>query len=399
MTLLLSPWLWVSVALAAAAPLAFSDASRHLAGVALPSYRRRLLLSIGTGLALGLLGSALLFFTGVTFSRQEALLASSLSVIALLLFGRGGAAVGAWAGACFVWLAHQLPALPAGRSLPNAVIRFLQICDVRALLLLGSIAALCTGCFLVGRRAIWPAQVPGLRGKPVGAHWYAAWLPLPLVALSGGPDLWMAMPMVIGVGGYLTGSHPWRALRRRGYIQFFLGSAMVAVLLLPLPSGALPVLLFLPPLLYAGATRLWKRLEDEEPPFLLPANAGLRIAAVRQGSPAQRLGLRSGDVVLQINGRPVHNREEAMRALSAVPTYAKIVVSHTDSDPTLVQTPVFQRDPPALGLVFLQEEMPIGAWRPVSRWQRPVIFLRRPPYRRRRRPVAFSSEEMAEGSP
>lgn len=46
----------------------------------------------------------------------------------------------------------------------------------------------------------------------------------------------------------------------------------------------------------------------------LPVNAGALIAAVEQGGPAARAGLRSGDIVTKLNGKPI-GPGQSLRAL------------------------------------------------------------------------------------
>jgi serine protease Do len=47
---------------------------------------------------------------------------------------------------------------------------------------------------------------------------------------------------------------------------------------------------------------------------------GVLVADVEAGSPAQQAGISRGDVILQVNRRPVTSLQEASRALNAVPS-------------------------------------------------------------------------------
>jgi serine protease Do len=51
-----------------------------------------------------------------------------------------------------------------------------------------------------------------------------------------------------------------------------------------------------------------------------PDTEGVLVADVEQGSPASRAGIVRGDVILQVNRKPVASPPEASRALGAVPS-------------------------------------------------------------------------------
>jgi serine protease Do/serine protease DegQ len=54
------------------------------------------------------------------------------------------------------------------------------------------------------------------------------------------------------------------------------------------------------------------------------ADEGAVIAEVQNHSPAARAGLRPGDVVVAINGRPVHSAEELRARLGVIPVGAEV---------------------------------------------------------------------------
>ena len=51
-----------------------------------------------------------------------------------------------------------------------------------------------------------------------------------------------------------------------------------------------------------------------------PGTEGVLVQDVEPGSPAQRAGIGRGDIILQVNRRPVATPQEASRALNAVPS-------------------------------------------------------------------------------
>jgi S1-C subfamily serine protease len=54
--------------------------------------------------------------------------------------------------------------------------------------------------------------------------------------------------------------------------------------------------------------------------------AGAYIGRVRAGSTAQRAGLAAGDVIVELNGKPVRGAEDLQEALSALPQEAEVTL-------------------------------------------------------------------------
>ncbi len=75
--------------------------------------------------------------------------------------------------------------------------------------------------------------------------------------------------------------------------------------------------------------------------FAATVDAGALVAHVERGSPADKLGLRRGDVVVQVDGRPVRNSRDLLESLQA-PTTKQIRVLSIQRDGkfvTLVTNP------------------------------------------------------------
>jgi regulator of sigma E protease len=73
-----------------------------------------------------------------------------------------------------------------------------------------------------------------------------------------------------------------------------------------------------------------------------------QIGAVNPGSPAERAGLRPGDVVVSVGGQPVHTREELMQAIQARPGQTFPLTVARDGEPvtvTVAANPEVSRTP------------------------------------------------------
>jgi serine protease Do len=57
-----------------------------------------------------------------------------------------------------------------------------------------------------------------------------------------------------------------------------------------------------------------------------PATAGMAVAEVLPGSPADRIGLKRGDIILEVNGRPVDDIKSWQKVMSGVQDSAVLLV-------------------------------------------------------------------------
>ncbi|MHC4165218.1 MAG: PDZ domain-containing protein [Planctomycetota bacterium] len=59
----------------------------------------------------------------------------------------------------------------------------------------------------------------------------------------------------------------------------------------------------------------------------LPRKSGFFVQEVRKGSPAERLGLRRGDVIVNVNGRAVTESRDFPAALGDKPDWSRVTVT------------------------------------------------------------------------
>ncbi len=84
--------------------------------------------------------------------------------------------------------------------------------------------------------------------------------------------------------------------------------------------------------------------------FGLPSTSGALIARVVPGAPAERAGLRSGDVVVQANGHPVSNADDLRKRIGLTPIGQTLTLSvvrdgRTRNVSVTVEDPVWLRQP------------------------------------------------------
>lgn len=85
-----------------------------------------------------------------------------------------------------------------------------------------------------------------------------------------------------------------------------------------------------------------------------PTNEGLRVIAIRADSPAQRMDLAVGDIILEINDHDMNYKEDYNRVLAYNRSYIKMRIRRTDGEIVITQTPLYDNDFNNLGLLILE---------------------------------------------
>ena len=85
-----------------------------------------------------------------------------------------------------------------------------------------------------------------------------------------------------------------------------------------------------------------------------PSNDGVVIAAVLPGSPAEKMGLRVGDVIKRVNGQYVSSERELYEALQINAAHCKLEVLDEQREIRLTQYVVHNNDHHQIGLLLVQ---------------------------------------------
>lgn len=143
--------------------------------------------------------------------------------------------------------------------------------------------------------------------------------------------------------------------KRLGSILLILGIIVVAVaLILPVTPlvnvGFLSLMLVL-----TGLSLLIVKHRDLRHGHWIDQTVnGVRVIGIEPHTPANRMNLDVGDVILDVNKRPVHNEAEFYRALQAEPTYCRLRVLNLNDRLKLTGTAIFNDDPHELGVILFR---------------------------------------------
>lgn len=110
-------------------------------------------------------------------------------------------------------------------------------------------------------------------------------------------------------------------------------------------------------LLVGGIIVLYRhRLRERKWNFRFgPAEEGLRIVAVKPESPAERMGLEIGDVLLEANQIKLSSVGDLTESLFMNRTYCKLKIKRIDGELVMTETTIYEDDAHDLGLIVLEE--------------------------------------------
>lgn len=238
------------------------------------------------------------------------------------------------------------------------------------------IAAMCAGfqVMLAGEnRTEWfaPRIREGRRGRRIVGYYFNEMTVLPLVLFlpsSDGTQTAFLWPFSGGSGMHFTvvfapllvmaGTRVFKRslkaglayYRRMRAVQCGLCavSAMIAFLV---PQAGLPLMLLL--LVVGGFLAFRCRKFDEKGGFwYVETGDGARVVAVKAGTPAARMRLVPGDVILECNKVHVRNAEELYQALQMNSAYCHLLVRTIDDELKICESALYADAPHEIGIIL-----------------------------------------------
>jgi hypothetical protein len=225
-----------------------------------------------------------------------------------------------------------------------------------------------------GRKGSSPKLVKSKRGQSVGAHEVKRLWMLPLFLLIPGSalhlpfDWWpvfhvgakeyslILVPFAIGFHQQIKGVLPKEAIGRHGRQVITLG-ALVTIIsvagywypLISIIAAALAVI-------GRESLALAAYLKDESlPAYFSRRNQGLMIIGIIPGSPADKMGLKVGEIIAKVNGQVVRDERTFYEALQKNRAHCKLDVLDTNGEIRFEQRALFEGDHYELGILFVQD--------------------------------------------
>ena len=287
------------------------------------SFITETLLAVGFGLLGGFLGSLLMVLIGLTLSGSGLIYLWPLAIILMLIDARFlcfAYAGGILALSCLLFGFPKI-------NIPQLIALVAVLHMVESVLILVS-----------GHLGAVPAYIKNRAGRIVGGFTLQKFWPIPLVALvvmgrgylaegmdmpkwwplinsglPGDPNsyIYSLLPVVagLGYGDVAIARTPGEKSRISALLLGFY-SVILLVLALAADRSRLLALLaaVFAPLGHELVIYIGKQVEFVNRPFYVPSGHGVMALEVFSGTPAWQAGLRSGDTVVEINGRPVSDK-------------------------------------------------------------------------------------------
>lgn len=86
-----------------------------------------------------------------------------------------------------------------------------------------------------------------------------------------------------------------------------------------------------------------------------PADEGLRVIAVRKNSPAERMALSIGDIILELNDQTLLDMDKYNNLVATSQSYIKMRIRRKDGEIIIAETPLYDDDYNNLGLLLLDQ--------------------------------------------
>ncbi|MCG0275287.1 MAG: PDZ domain-containing protein [Thermosediminibacteraceae bacterium] len=141
--------------------------------------------------------------------------------------------------------------------------------------------------------------------------------------------VYLMMPVVAALGyGDIALTRTPKSRSKASALNLLLFSTVL--LLLSIAASRIQAFKFLAalfaPLAHEALIIFGKKNEKQRPPMFAPSERGVKVLDVVKGSPAEKMGIEPGDVVLSINGRQINEAEDIRKIKESAPWYVWIDV-------------------------------------------------------------------------
>lgn len=192
----------------------------------------------------------------------------------------------------------------------------------------------------------------------VPGDWFTSrWAFWPALTIHGHAFAVLILPLLLGLRFTIFRQAP-RVVYQR-LARKLLWLALVAVVLtgwLFWRPQDLPFALVI--LLVCYGACLWqaKRYDAHQPFWYSQVDDGVRVLAIRPGTPAVKLDLVPGDIILECNHQAVRSETTFYEALLANPTYCHLRVRNMAGELKVTETAIYSGAPHEIGIVLFRDQ-------------------------------------------
>ncbi|MCK6258635.1 PDZ domain-containing protein [Fictibacillus sp. KIGAM418] len=335
-----------------------------------------LIQSFFPGLVIGIIFSVVLLGAGVVVPMgMVALIGAMYALLGLTL--RTRFLNPAYAIGLASIVALVLPHISTNVDLLDTWLRDIRNTPLDALGILMALLLIQEGILIIwkGSSRTSPRLLKGKRGQYVGAHEATRFWLVPqffLIPIGAIPEQgdWpifglqavgysiLLVPFAVGFRQLNSHSLPQEAIKATGKQVLALGALIVAIALVGFFTG-LPLLAVIA--IIGGTlgreliTVINSQRDGSGKPFFTRRNEGLVVLGVVPGTPAAKMGIQVGEVIMKVNGVALNNEREFYRALQINAAFCKLEVLDHKGEIRFSQRSLYENEHHELGLLFVHE--------------------------------------------
>lgn len=190
--------------------------------------------------------------------------------------------------------------------------------------------------------------VPGNQFHSVVSWW-------PTIGVPGTEYNIIIFPLIIGLTLRIFKELPKTAIAyvKKQYLYLgLLGAIATISSLFSAMAGAIGLLILL--VAYFVGHILIKRHDNQQERWFAESDEGILIVGVRPDTPASKMDVEVGDVVIQCNGLEVRDENELYKALESSSTYCRLKIKTFNGDTKITESAIFSDSPYEIGLVIIK---------------------------------------------
>lgn len=170
----------------------------------------------------------------------------------------------------------------------------------------------------------------------------------------------LLLPLLIGVSAQVYKQRPQAAWQRLSASYWVIAVVSVVFAIVARVTTLSPRwLISLIGVLVMGVwiSLLRHRYHDRHQQFWFSdTDQGVRVIGIRPKTPATKLNLSIGDVILECNRQPVHSEAQFYAALLTSPTYVHLKVRNVQQELIITETAIYNGAPHELGIVLFTDQ-------------------------------------------
>lgn len=161
------------------------------------------------------------------------------------------------------------------------------------------------------------------------------------------------LPYIIGYQYFVQGELPHKIAKKLGQLTLLLSMIVLALAIASLFYPLLTIFAIVVAILGREWIMFRHRLQDrKKAAYFTPVNKGVKVLGIYPNSPAERLGIDIGEIILKVNDEIVEDTEQFYEALRNSGPYFKLDIIDHQGEVRFLKGAFYEEDHYKLGLIF-----------------------------------------------